>query len=125
MIISGKKIDFKYFLFDGCHKFYLTNESKVTDKMIECGYTQEDLHPIDELPYEFYNSCSLRFIQTFDGLKTVVPQCRGQVTFRGFGKYGYTAKIDFDRNKVYTDEAHFRTSLFSHDNVIYKRMTAR
>jgi hypothetical protein len=120
MTISGKKINYTHFLFDGCHKFYLTNESKVTDEMLECGYTQDDLFPIDELPYMFYNSCSLRFISTFEDLKRIVPQCRSQVTFRGFGKYGYSAKMDFIKDKVYTDEAYFRTNYSS--RVVYQKV---
>ena len=120
MTISGKKINYTHFLFDGCHKFYLTNESKVTEKMEECGYTQDDLFPIDELPYMFYDSCSLRFIQTFEDLKTIVSQCRNQVTFRNFGKYGYSAKMNFIKDKVYTDEAHFKTTFSSH--IIYQKV---
>ena len=120
MTISGKKINYTHFLFDGCHKFYLTNESKITEDMAKAGYSQSDLFPIDDLPYEFYNSCSLRFIYTWEGLKTVVPQCRSQIKFKGFGKYGYTSLIDFKRDKVYTDEARFRCR--NDGNVVFKRM---
>ena len=122
MIISGKEINYTHFLFDGCHKFYLTNESKITEDMKSKGYNENDLYPIDDLPYEFYNSCPLRFIETWEDYKTVVPQCRGQVTFKGFGKFGYIAKIDFNRDKVYTDEMMFKTSLFKHDNVVFRSM---
>ncbi len=122
MKISGKEINYTHFLFDGCHKFYLTNESKITNDMAERGYTQNDLFPIDELPYEFFNSCPLRFIQTWEDYKRIVPQCRSQVTFNGYGRFGYIAKLDFNRNKVYTDEMMFKTSLFGHDSVVFKRM---
>lgn len=120
MTISGKKINYSHFLFDGCHKFYLAD--KFTEDMRKAGYTENDFHPIDELPYDFFNSCPLRFIQTWEDFKHIVPQCRCHVTFNGFGKFGYIAKLDFSRNKVYTDEMMFKTSLFAHDSVVFKRM---
>lgn len=104
MTISGKKIDYKYFLFDGCHKFYLLDSNVLSAKMKDCGYNKSDIYPIDQLPYVFYNSCSLRFIQTWKDLKTVVPQCRNEVTFKGFGRLGWTSQIDFHNDRVYTDE---------------------
>jgi hypothetical protein len=120
MTIGGKKINFSHFLFDGCHKFYLTNESKITDEMAHKGYTQDDLYPINDLPYLFFNSCPLRFIQTWDNYECIVPQCRGQVTFRNYGKHGYSARMDFARNKVYTDEPLFRA--FPSSSVVFQRM---
>ena len=104
MVISGKKVSQKYVLFDGCHKFYLIDSSKITKDMEERGYSQTDIFPIDELPYVFYKSCPLRFIQTWKDYKTIVPQFRETVTFKGFGHLGWTTKIDFKRDIVYTDE---------------------
>lgn len=120
MTISGKKINYTHFLFDGCHKFYLTNERKITDDMVKSGYVQGDLRPIDELPYQFYNSCSLRFIQTWKDFKTIVPQCRTQVKFSKFGKYAFTALMNFRKDKVYTDEPCFPGTS---SNVVFKRMS--
>jgi hypothetical protein len=109
MVISGKKIKQKWFLFDGCHKFYLIDSGKLTKEMEECGYTQDDIFPIDSLPYEFYNSCPLRFIETWKDYKAYVPQFRRVVTFKGFGSRNWTAQMDFQTGKVETDEpaAHF------------------
>ena len=104
MVISGKKISQKWFLFDGCHKFYLLDSNRCTKDIKERGYSETDIHPIDDLPYMFYNSCPLRFIEVWKDYKSIVPQCRRFVTFKGFGKFGWTAKIDFDKDKVYTDE---------------------
>jgi len=104
MVISGKKITQKWFLFDGCHKFYLLDSNKFTKEMEERGYEKTDIYPIDNLPYMFYSSCPLRLIDTWLDYKTVVPQFRGTVTFKGFGKHGWTSKIDFDRDTVCTDE---------------------
>lgn len=39
---------------------------------------------------------------------------------RGFGKYGYSAKMDFIKDKVYTDEAYFRTNYSS--RVVYQKV---
>ena len=122
MKIGNKTVDFKYFLFDGCHKFYLTNHRKVTQDMIDRGYEQTDLYPIDELPHMFYNSCPLRFIQTWEDYKRIVPQGSGQVTFNGYGKFGYIARLDFNRNLVTTDEMMFKTPLLTHDRVVFKNM---
>ena len=120
MKISGKEINFTHFLYDGCHKFYLTNETKITSKMEELGYTQDDLYPIDFLPEMFFNACPLRFIYTWNDLKTIVPQCRGQVTFSGYKKFGYIARMDFNANKVYTDESLFHA--FPSKSVVFKYM---
>lgn len=104
MVISGKKVTQKWFLFDGCHKFYLLDSNKYTEDIKARGYSDTDIYPIEELPYAFYNSCPLRFIENWSDFKTIVPQFRNTVTFRGFGRLGWSAKIDFDKDIVYTDE---------------------
>lgn len=120
MTISGKKISQKWFLFDGCHKFYLIDSPELTEDMKKAGYNINDIRPIDDLPYEFYNSCSLRFIETWDNFKRIVPQCRRFVTFKGFGSLGWNTKIDFQKDEVYTDEpaAHFKNC----SNITFKRI---
>lgn len=120
MLISGKKVKQEYVLFDGCHKFYLIDSKKITKDMKDRGYCQSDIFPIDDLPYEFYNSCSLRFIQIWNGLRTIVPQGRKSVTFKGHGKYGFTTTINFEKDIIYTDEA--AASVRGSARIVFKRM---
>ena len=60
MYINGKYYNYKYFVYDGCHKIYLIHKKDV---------------------YE--NSCSLRFISRWDKLYEgdIVPQCSDNVSF--------------------------------------------
>ena len=115
MVISGKKTDAKWFAFDGCHKFYLLETQGDYDNCVK-EWGKEYIYPIDDLPKEFYNSCPLRFIQTWGTYKRFVPQCRKTVTFKGFGKFGSSATINFTQDKIYTDEP-----LPDARNVVFKR----
>ena len=110
MKISGKEVKQKYFLFDGCHKFYLINERKITKDMQEKNWSKADVFPINDLPSEFYNSCSLRFIQDWESFKNIVPQCRKRVTFSGYGDKGYTTTIDFEKDVIYTNDTNMSVS---------------
>lgn len=84
--INGKEITQKEFLFDGCHKFYLIEES---DKKVavDKGYDlSTDVFPIEQIAKEFWNSCPLRFIQVFSNFERIVSQCEDKVVFEINGK---------------------------------------
>lgn len=98
--ISGKNVEgYTHFLYDGCHKFYLLKSGKLTTDIKDNGYEQSSIYPIDVLPDMFWDSCPLRFIDTYDNFKSIVPQCRGVTTFRNFGFRNI--KLNFKRDKQY------------------------
>lgn len=79
MKISRTTIHEKEFAFDGCHKIYLIGNEAERAQAIEYGYK---ILPIEQIERTFWNSCSLRFIETWTTFKTIVPQCAKQVTFK-------------------------------------------
>ena len=99
MKIRGKEINYTHFYFDGCHKFYLTNDTKLSADMESNGWTEKDLFPINELPEKFYHSCPLRFIQVAGTFERIIPQGAGHATFRNFD--GKTYVEDLKSNKKY------------------------
>lgn len=82
MYINGKYYNYKYFVYDGCHKIYLIHKKDF--KTIKAkGYEKEDIYPINELKDVYEHSCSLRFISRWDKLYEgdIVPQCSDNVSF--------------------------------------------
>lgn len=67
------------FAFDGCHKVYLLKGQNDINDAKKYGYT---IYPIDELEEIFYWTCSLRFINWWFNLDTIVPQFAEKVEFR-------------------------------------------
>lgn len=82
MYINGKYYNYKYFVYDGCHKIYLIHKKDF--KAIKAkGYMKDDIHPIEALKDVYENSCSLRFISRWDNLvNDIVPQFADTVVFR-------------------------------------------
>lgn len=70
--INGKPFEAEQFGFDGCHKFYLCDTEEGQRQLERYGY---DFYPIEELPYEWVNSCPLRFISSGDLGMNYVNQC--------------------------------------------------
>lgn len=99
MTISGKKTNAKHFAFDGCHKFYLLESEADFNECLKEWGGDDSIYPISKLPEEFYNSCPLRFIQTWSDFKSYVPQGRNSVTFRR--NDGVKVIIDFKLDKVW------------------------
>lgn len=91
MYINGKYYNYRYFVYDGCHKIYLIHRKDF--KTIRArGYSKDDIHPIDELKDVYEHSCSLRFVSRWDNLENdIVPQCSKNVTF---------AKPEWKRTKL-------------------------
>lgn len=84
--INGIEIKQKSFLFDGCHKIYLL-EGDYVDEALKCGYDLDnDIYPIEKIHRVFWNTCPLRFIETFNDFKKIVPQCESVVEFEIDGK---------------------------------------
>lgn len=75
MYINGKFYNYKYFVYDGCHKIYLIHKRDF--KAIKAkGYEKDDIHPAELLEHTYRRSCSLRFISRWDNLyDDIVPQC--------------------------------------------------
>ena len=79
----------KAFAFDGCHKIYVLKNWKDVDEFKKLDY---ELFKLDGGIVQCYlDSCSLRFIDLYDGNKTddekytqLVPQFCKEVVFEGF-----------------------------------------
>ncbi len=68
--INNKVIKNKYFAYDGCHKIYLLNDSEIEEAK-NSGY---NILPIENLKEAYNNSCSLKFINTWEDCKSIVTQ---------------------------------------------------
>lgn len=81
MYINGKYYNYKYFVYDGCHKIYLIHKKDF--KTIKAkGYEKDDIFPIEALKDVYEYSCPLRFIGRWDNLENdIVPQCSDSVLF--------------------------------------------
>ncbi|QZE10373.1 hypothetical protein SEA_SCOOBYDOOBYDOO_22 [Mycobacterium phage ScoobyDoobyDoo] len=62
------------FFWDGCHKFYLINSPEDRERMLAGHWTEDDIHPAQELPDLWDRSCALRFISSADLEETFVSQ---------------------------------------------------
>lgn len=80
--INGIEITATAFAYDGCHKIYILNDNK---SMIEAQENDYYIYDIASLPSCFIYSCSLRFINEWEGeCETIVPQGADEVVFEGF-----------------------------------------
>jgi hypothetical protein len=73
MKINNIVTEAKEFAFDGCHKIYLIESSKDKKEAIKNGY---NLLPISKLKESYDNSCSLKFINSWDLQTTFAEQGR-------------------------------------------------
>lgn len=81
MYINGKYYNYKYFVYDGCHKIYLIHK-KDFKSLKSCNYEKSDIYLIKDLKNVYENSCSLRFIGRWDNLNCdIVPQFSKKVLF--------------------------------------------
>lgn len=78
MKINNIKITAKSFAYDGCHKIYLLESEEGLHEAAKLNY---QILPIEELPEIYETSCPLRFINTWDELKTIVSQFAKKVKF--------------------------------------------
>ena len=99
--ISGKNVEgYTHFLYDGCHKFYLLKSSKLTTDMKDIGYEQSSIYPIDVLPDMFWDSCPLRFIDTYDNSQSLLPHRRGATTFKNFASRNTKLHLTRDHHHI-------------------------
>lgn len=73
--INDQVIEATEFAYDGCHKIYLIIWGGDRDLMLDCGYTADRIHPIEELPEVWAETCPLRFISSADLTAHYVEQC--------------------------------------------------
>lgn len=70
------------FAYDGCHKIYLIVWGSDRETMQECGYGDDDIFPVSELPEIWAETCPLRFISSTDLTHKYVEQCEdAEVTY--------------------------------------------
>lgn len=72
MEINTKK--YRGFVFDGCHKFYLVEKTTTDKELADSYWDYNEIYNFDRLQGLWLSSCPLRFINTFTGLKTIIPQ---------------------------------------------------
>lgn len=83
MYINGKFYNYKYFVYDGCHKIYLIHK-KDFKTLKNFNYEKSDVYQIKDLKNVYENSCPLRFISRWDNLDSdIVPQFSEAVLFEG------------------------------------------
>ena len=71
------------FVFDGCHKIYLVKDEDIpsVNELWGNGYEDEPIYLLKDLPRCYENSCSLRFISSWDLTKHFVKQFEENVKF--------------------------------------------
>lgn len=79
--INGKEVTKPYFVFDGCHKFYLCEQSEFEDIESKGYDLNKDLYSVKDIAHEFFNSCPLRFIEDWTTYEKFVSQGESIVTF--------------------------------------------
>lgn len=91
--INGIKYNYNKFAYDGCHKIYLLEDSEVEEAK-QFGY---EIMDIKLLPETYSDSCTLRFINIWNGTnpKTVIPQ---------FYEASIIFEINGQKSKVLPDE---------------------
>ena len=84
------------FAYDGCHKIYVLRRNKDIDEFKKLGYQLFNLE--SGIIQCYLDSCSLRFIDLYDGTKQdidkytqIVPQFCEKVVFEGFDTKGIDA----------------------------------
>lgn len=83
--INGTDYQCKGFAYDGCHKIYLCMNDNDINEAKNMGY---DICDVDVLWTCYEDSCSLRFIDTWE-LDCIVPQFEETVTINGHIIYTY------------------------------------
>lgn len=73
--INGEVVEATEFAYDGCHKIYLIMFGGDRGLMLECGYTEDDIYPVEMLPEVWEATCPLRFISSADLSLHYVEQC--------------------------------------------------
>ncbi|EHB48612.1 hypothetical protein MycrhDRAFT_5453 [Mycolicibacterium rhodesiae JS60] len=74
--INDKVVAATEFAYDGCHKIYLIIWGGDRETMLDCGYTEADIYPIEKLPEVWADTCPLRFISSADLSVQYVEQCQ-------------------------------------------------
>jgi len=101
------------FAFDGCHKIYVLKGWNDVKEFKKLDY---ELFKVDSGIIQCYlDSCSLRFIDLYDGSKgddeeyiQVVPQFAKKVVFEGFDTKGIDANgIDYYHLKAYVEDGKY------------------
>lgn len=69
--INGIPVDERKFAFDNCHKIYLLKSEDEANDASEYGYA---IHPIEELPECWTDTCPLRFVQRWSTYEDIVCQ---------------------------------------------------
>ncbi|MGJ6127277.1 hypothetical protein QN239_32380 [Mycolicibacterium sp. Y3] len=75
LTVNGVVVEATEFAYDGCHKIYLIVWGGDRDIVLERGYTEADIHPIETLPDVWADTCPLRFISSADLSRHYVEQC--------------------------------------------------
>ena len=98
------------FAYDGCHKIYVLRRNKDIDEFKKLGY---QLFKLEGGIIQCYlDSCSLRFINLYDGGKAddekyvqIVPQFCEKVVFEGFDTKGIDAHgIEYYHLKAHVEK---------------------
>lgn len=99
----------KHFAYEGCHKIYVLKNKKEIEEAKELDYK---IFPIEELEEVYYNSCSLRFINSWDLDKVFIKQ------FEDFEEYDYCEGCEKEINQIEIEEGVFGCPLCKCDNQI-------
>ena len=90
--INGKEVITNgAYAFDNCHKFYILEDDQQKMQALDFGY---EIYPIQHLVTDLKNSCSLRFINSFDLTQTYLPQGEESVEIELDGKL---TRVNFER----------------------------
>ena len=73
--INGQEVKATEFFFDGCHKIYVADTDEGYKQMYDAGWDDDDVFPIEDLPYIWIATCPLRFINSADLGRSYVRQC--------------------------------------------------
>lgn len=83
--INGLPVAATEFAADECHKIYLIFTPEDRQTMLDCGYDDDDIHPVSELPAAWDRTCPPRFISSADLTERFVEQCEdATVTYEPF-----------------------------------------
>ena len=78
--INGGDHEVEHIAFDGCHKIYFINTDESKKEAKEFGYTLYT-PTANNLKQIWRDSCSLKFIQKWEGFNNVISQSfEGEVT---------------------------------------------
>lgn len=60
--INGKPVEATHVAWDGCHKFFLIADDEDEGTVRDCGYTDADIYPVEDIPDLWEQSCFLKAI---------------------------------------------------------------